>query len=119
MIKASTILGAGVLVAGLAAPLAASAGSSDETLAFIVGAAVGHAVGDHHHVHPVHRRYHGHLPPARPYRHLGWHKRPHAVQRWQHERRLHDHRRHEPKRDHRRHDRRYDRRDGRRDHRRG
>ena len=106
MIKTPTILlGTGLLLASLAAPLAARADHDDRTLAFVIGAAVGHALGDNDvHVRHVHRGYHGPGPNVRQWR---WHQRHKALQRKWHRdhRKFHRHERFEHRRDHRRHER--------------
>lgn len=105
----TTLLGAGVLMGGLAVPLAASAHSSDQGLAFVAGAVVGHVLSEQsRHVHHVHRRPPAHVPAVH-YRHLGWQK-GHA---WDRKHRHHDCRDHD--RRHHRYDRRHDRRDHHRD----
>ena len=121
MFKTSTILlGTGVLVAGLAAPMAANAGSQDEALAFVAGAVVGHVLSDQtHHVHYVHRRHPVFVPPGHRYRHHGWHKRHEVHRRWDSKHRRFDgHYWRDHDRRHHRYERRDDRRE-RRDHRRG
>jgi len=63
--KHTALLGAGVLIAGLAVPMSASAHAEDNALAFVIGAAVGHAINDNdRHVRKVHRRHadYGHHP---------------------------------------------------------
>ncbi|MEQ8859621.1 MAG: hypothetical protein RIC56_13325 [Pseudomonadales bacterium] len=90
--KTTALLGAGVLVAGLAGPLTASAHAEDNALAFVLGAAVGQALdNDRHRVRHVHRPgvvpvHRGHV--ARHYRYA----HPHAWRSYQRARWRHDYR---------------------------
>lgn len=73
-------LGVGAVALGLSLPFAAQAHGDEEAMAFIVGAAVGYAIGDdrdkHRHVHyrghP--RSWHGH---SKPYKDYGYHRKAH------------------------------------------
>lgn len=64
--KTTAILSAGMLTAAVMAPSSARAHAEDNALAFVIGAAVGHAISDHgSHVRKVHRRHPVHAPKAR------------------------------------------------------
>lgn len=114
MIKATTVLlGAGLLAASLAVPLSARAEHGDEGLAFVIGAAVGHALADGDvrvHYRPNH--YYRHAPVVRDWR---WHQRQKTWHRKFQREHRYFHR--DDRRDHRS-ERRHHRRDDRRDHRR-
>lgn len=88
MNRTSTILlGTGMLIASLAAPLAASARTSDN-LSYTIGVAVGRVLSDRHAVE-VHRRHHG--DRLRVSRHR-WQERHRALHRhWQLEHRRFHH----------------------------
>lgn len=122
MIKTSTILlGAGMLIASLTAPLAARADNDDAALAFVVGAAVGNALDDHRsRAQVVHWRRYGYWPHLSPLYwprpHLDHYRRGHPERHWRHDDgfRFDRHREHGHDRDHhgkrgRDHDRDHDR----------
>ncbi|MDZ7670169.1 MAG: hypothetical protein U5Q16_12375 [Gammaproteobacteria bacterium] len=124
--KYTAVLGAGVLVAGLAVPMSASAHAEDNALAFVIGAAVGHAINDNDsHVRKVHRRHADYGPHARYGRYDRYHHRPGKAygkyKKWQHKKWQHkkwQHRKWHAKRQHHGygHDRRYDRKHHKRGH---
>lgn len=118
--KHTALLGAGVLAAGLAMPMSASAHAEDNALAFVIGAAVGHAINDNGgHVRKVHRRQPGHGAHVRYGRYDKYHHRPGKAfgkhKRWQHKK--WQHRKWQAKRKHHGYDR--DRRYDRKHHKRG
>lgn len=87
MIRSATLmLGAGLLAAGVSAPLAASAHAEDNALAFVIGAAAAHALhdDDRRHVRHPHRRD---VVPV----HRGWDRDRH----WRTEHRTHKYWKHE------------------------
>jgi hypothetical protein len=83
MIRSATLmLGAGLLAAGMSAPLAARADAEDNALAFVIGAAAAHALhdDDRRHIRHPHRRD---VVPV----HRGWDRDRH----WRTEHRKHKH----------------------------
>ena len=80
---ANMLLAAGLLTASLAMPLSADAHAEDNALAFVIGAAVGHAFdNDRRHLHYSHvpyrmHRHRGHVPRY----HSRWRAKHH---RWHH-----------------------------------
>jgi hypothetical protein len=75
-------LGVGAVAVGLSLPFAAQAHADDEAMAFVVGAAVGYAIGDqgskHRHVH-----YRGHPKRYEHDRWRGYYEHPrYAHRRW-------------------------------------
>jgi hypothetical protein len=115
--KTTAILSAGVLAAALTAPSSASAHAEDNALAFVIGAAVGHAISDHgSHVRKVHRRHPVHAPQVRygkPYYHHGRPSYHHGKAYGQHKKSYHKKKSHHKgwhaTRKHKSHERRYDR----------
>lgn len=70
-------LGTGLVAIALAGAPAARADSGDAALAFVVGAAFGHAIDGHHrHLRPLPRRPYVYVPPRhRAHYTLRWHER--------------------------------------------
>lgn len=120
--KYTGLLGAGVLMAGLAVPMSATAHAEDNALAFVIGAAVGHAINDDdRHVRKVHRRHSGYGAHMRYGRYDRYQHRPGKAygkhKKWQHKKWQHG--KWQAKRRHHGYDHGYDRRYDRRHHKRG
>ncbi len=103
-IKNKNWMGAGVVALGLSLPFVAQAHSDDEAMAFVVGAAVGYAIGD-----GGDRHHHAHYRSARGLDHdRYWKAHARAHKRWRDSRRGYGHSKHGQWDDYGYHDRRHD-----------
>lgn len=129
MFRSATLMfGAGLLAVGVSMPLGAHAHAEDNALAFVIGAAVGHALDDdrkHRHPHRPHvvrvdrGKHHGWYKQRHWDKRRHWDRHPHRYQHphwkakhWKHQRFDARHERRWDRHDRRwdRHDRRWDRR---------